>query len=444
MIFQKLYEISPIWLQNVGVTLKGYKNNKSRYGKEYFNYIEFLKWFEKLSLEKKIEVQNDILEKFINYSVNKSEYYKGYKGANCLSDFPVMDKEELRKNISSIHTISAESGVESHTGGTTGKSLIVRFSKEDMMRRMATLDYFKMKAGFIHLKMKRATFNGKHIVPQNQTKKVFWRYNHACKQMIFSSFHLSSENMICYINSLNKFKPDSIDGFFTSIYEVAKYIELNNVELKFKPIAIFPTSETISEQGRELVERVFQCKVYNQYASSEGAPFITECDKGGLHIELASGIFEMVENDEVLVTSFTTHGTPLIRYQIGDQILLNQNTKCECGVETFLAKEIKGRKLDYLLKADGTKINSANIANAFKNLPNVIIQSQVIQLKENLISVKIVVDKKNYNLQFNSMLEKEFKDKFGKEMVVIIEQVDNIPREKSGKHLFIKNMLKEG
>ncbi|WP_214759717.1 phenylacetate--CoA ligase family protein [Exiguobacterium sp. s129] len=441
MIFQKLYEISPIWLQNVGVTLKGYKNNKSRYGEEYFNYIEFLKWFEKLSLEKKIEVQNDILEKFINYSVNKSKYYKGYKEANCLSDFPIMDKEELRKNINSIHTISAESGIESHTGGTTGKSLIVRFSKEDMMRRMATLDYFKMKAGFIHLKMKRATFNGKHIVPQNQTKKVFWRYNHACKQMIFSSFHLSSENMIYYINSLNKFKPDSIDGFFTSIYEVAKYIELNNIVLNFKPIAIFPTSETISDEGRELVERVFQCKVYNQYASSEGAPFITECDKGGLHIELASGVFEMVENDEVLVTSFTTHGTPLIRYQIGDQISLNHNTKCECGVETLLAKEIKGRKLDYLLKADGTKINSANIANAFKNLPNVIIQSQVIQLKENLISVKIVVDKKNYDLRFNSILEKEFKDKFGKEMVVMIEQVDNIPREKSGKHLFIKNML---
>ena len=450
MNFQKIYELSPIWLQNLGVTLKGYNNNKSRYGKEYYDHIEYLKWFDQLKLEEKLKIQEKSMSEFLNYAIQYSEYYNkkkilGIGKIENLLNFPILEKEVLRQNIDAIHTIDSSEAIMSHTGGTTGKSLIVRFTADDMMKRMATLDYFKMKAGFTHLKMKRATFNGKHIVPQNQTRKKFWRYNHACKQMIYSSFHLSEDNKMYYINSLNKFKPASIDGFFTSIYEIAEYIESNNITLKFSPVAIFPTSETITEEGRKLVERVFKCKVYNQYASSEGAPFITECSKGGLHVELSSGVFEkMGDDDEILVTSFTTHGTPLIRYRIGDQITFKNETKCTCGTETVLVNEIKGRKLDYLFKVDGTKINSANIANAFKNLPNVIVKSQVIQEQKDLLVVKIVIDNKKYKDYYDSILEKEFKDKFGKDMKINIEKVESIPREKSGKYIFVKNNIKEG
>jgi len=89
----------------------------------------------------------------------------------------------------------------------------------------------------------------------------------------------------------------------------------------------------LTKSGRELLERVFKCKVYDQYASSEGAPFVTECENQVLHMELASGVFEHFEDgsDEVLVTSFTTHGTPLIRYRIGDSMTFSEKVKtCKC------------------------------------------------------------------------------------------------------------------
>ena len=65
----------------------------------------------------------------------------------------------------------------------------------------------------------------------------------------------------------------------------------------------------VTSSGRELLERVFSCNVYDQYASSEGAPFVAECGSQVLHIELTSGVFEHFEegSDAVLVTSFTTH-----------------------------------------------------------------------------------------------------------------------------------------
>ncbi|MDD2505491.1 MAG: phenylacetate--CoA ligase family protein [Bacilli bacterium] len=451
--FEKLYDKSPIVFQNLMVSISGYQRNLNRYGKTYYEYLKFLEDFDTWSLEQKLEYQRKELINFIQYTVNNSGFYENlYKNidinliqtVNDLKKLPIVDKEMLRKNIDDVVTISKKGAVEGHTGGTTGKSLVVLYTKEDMMKRMAMLDHFKARVGFKHRQMKRATFNGKHIIPPNQEKKSFWRYNAACKQMIYSSFHITEENMKYYVESLNKYKPDAIDGFFMSMCDIAGYIERHNIKLEFIPVGIFPTSETLTKAGRELLERVFKCKVYDQYASSEGAPFVTECKEQVLHIELASGVFEHFEenNDEILVTSFTTHGTPLIRYKIGDSMDFdNTNKLCSCGIQAPIVKEIQGRKLDFLYTADGAKINAGNVANLFKNMPNALIRAQAIQNKIDEIIIKLEVDKTLYKTEYDELLENEFLHKFGRKTKITIEHVDEIPREKSGKFRLIINKV---
>jgi phenylacetate-CoA ligase len=453
-LLEKIYDKSPVLFQNLMVSLSGYQRNMSRYGKVYYEYLGFLSEFDTWSIEKKLDFQLKESGEFIKYAVDNSKFYsKLYEGIDinsisCLRDLkklPIVDKEMLRKNIDDVFTIFNKGSVEGHTGGTTGKSLVVLFTPEDMMKRMAMLDHFKARVGFEHRKMKRATFNGKHIIPPNQKNKVFWRYNAACKQMIYSSFHLTEENMKYYVESLNKFKPHAIDGFFMSMCDIAGYIERHNIELEFTPVAIFPTSETLTQSGRELLERVFKCKVYDQYASSEGAPFVTECENQTLHLELASGVFEYLENgsNEILVTSFTTHGTPLIRYRIGDAMAFeNSNNLCKCGSEAPMVKQVQGRRLDFLYTADGAKINGGNVANLFKNMPNALIRAQVIQEKIDEITIKLEVDKSLYKSNYDNLLRDEFIHKFGIDTKVFIEHVNEIPREKSGKFRLIKNNVK--
>lgn len=448
---EKIYDKLPIVLQNLLVTLSGYQRNRQRYGAMYYTHREFLTDFDTWSLKDKREYQRKELKNFLKYAVAKSKFYRElYQSIDInevndiedLKQLPVVDKEMIRANINDIVTIPRKGAVEGHTGGTTGKSLVTLRTEEDMMKRMAMLDHFKARVGFEHLKMKRATFNGKHIIPPGQKKKVFWRYNAACKQMIYSSFHITEENMGAYVESLNRFKPDAIDGFFMSMCDVAGYIERHNIKLTFTPVAIFPTSETLTQAGRELLERVFNCKVYDQYASSEGAPFVTECKNQVLHIELASGVFEHFEenSDEVLVTSFTTHGTPLIRYRIGDAMKFDNAKKtCSCGMESPLVREIQGRKLDFLYTASGAKINGGNVANLFKNMPNALVRAQTIQEKMNEIHVKLEIDKNLYKPEYDDLLRDEFLHKFGASTKVHIEHVDEIPREKSGKFRLIKN-----
>ena len=213
-LVEKIYDNSPVFSQNIMVSVSGYQRNITHYGKAYYDYLKFLADFDTWPLDKKLEYQRQELIKFISYANKNSKFYRRlYQGIDIasiksiedLKVLPIVDKEMLRENIADVVTISRQGAVEGHTGGTTGKSLVVLMTPEDMMKRMAMLDHFKARVGFEHLKMKRATFNGKHIVPPNQKKKVFWRYNAACKQMIYSSFHITEENMKYYVESLNKF-----------------------------------------------------------------------------------------------------------------------------------------------------------------------------------------------------------------------------------------------
>lgn len=75
-----------------------------------------------------------------------------------------------------------------------------------------------------------------------------------------------------------------------------------------------------------------------------------------MHIQPLTGVFEVVDENmqpaqegEILVTSFTTEGTPLIRYRIGDRItLIPKDKQCACGSCFPLVEKIEGRSTDYI------------------------------------------------------------------------------------------------
>ncbi len=450
-LLESLYDHSPIFFQNLMVSGKGWTNTFHRFGKAYHKYRQFFADFDTWPQEKQREYQRQELIKFVRYAYEKSPFYHElYQGIDIdtiqsvddLKKLPIVDKEMLRQNLSRVITIPKRGAVECHTGGTTGKALNVYHTKDEFMQRMAMLDHFKSRVGFEHRKMKRASFDGKHIVPPNQKRKVFWRYNVPNKQMVFSSFHLTEENMGYYIEELNRFKPDSLDGFFTTMCDLASYVERHQIALAFKPVAIFPTSETLTPVGRALLERVFQAKVYDQYASSEGAPFITECPHQRLHIELASGVFEHIDenSDEVLVTSFTTYGTPIIRYRIGDTMIFNDPSQmCPCGLLSPTVNSIQGRRLDFLYNAEGAKINSGNISNIFKNIPNALVRVQLIQDRKEEVTLLLEVDPNLYKDEYDDRIREEFLHKFGENTSIVIKHVSEIHREKSGKLRMIVN-----
>ncbi|QZT37231.1 hypothetical protein K5X82_18700 [Halosquirtibacter xylanolyticus] len=442
-----LFKCVPAFIQNVLISIKGLIQNKQRYKGVYERYLDIYSTRDNTDLEIK-NIQTDELIAFVNYACKHSSFYrKLYSNIDIaeldidnIDILPIVTKEDLRRNIKDVYTI--KSGIRSFTGGTTGKSLEVIFTKEDFQKRMAYLDAFKIKLGCDPHNARKATFSGRHFSSiYFFDRNVFWRNNFAYNQRLYSTFELTPGNIPHYIKNLNEYKPNQINGFVSAIYILSKYINEKSIELKFVPDGIFTTSETLTEFHKIEIERAFNCRVYNQYASAEGAPFITECSEYSLHYNLDTGVIEMdPDSGEIIVTSFTSHGTPLIRYKIGDKIKMS-GRKCNCGSCHPVVDSIEGRMVDYLQSPEGKVVSSSHMSDVIKGIPNSVINVQFVQDKTDHLNINLVVDKNEFKDYHKEKIINALIDRFGKEMKYTFGFFSSLPLEKSGKIPFIKSLL---
>ena len=448
----KLYQIFPRFLQELMISAFNYTAYRLRYGKKY-------KEFRKIFLENRTLTRNALQEMqakrfdtFLKFSIANASYYSNFKQLTIseINQLPILTKENLRLNITKFFTLSKKEGIVSKTGGTTGKSLEILFTAENMQERFAMLDDFRSRFGY-ELGKKTAWFSGKSLLNNRDVRNnIFWKTDHWYKVRYYSTFHISEKYLKYYVEDLIKFQPEFLVGFPSTILEIAKYGLLNNYEFPANTVkAIFPTAESINSLMKETIETFFKCKMYDQYASSEGAPFIFECNERNLHLELQSGVFEVldekdqhVQSGRLVVTSFTTEGTPLIRYDIGDSISLEDETKtCTCGNNNPLVKEILGRIDDYVYSPENGKINLGNVSNTLKDTHG-IKKFQAVQDNLHKIVILVIKDEKGYTDKIEKQFIKNWRDRIGEKMVLEICYVDEIPSEKSGKFRMVKNNIK--
>ncbi len=450
---EKIYSSAPNIIQNLLVTVFNILAYNKRYGKKYKKYLDYYKNSNHLSYDELVKIQEEKFVKFVNKTIKKSKFYSEFysnineiKSLDDIKKLPILDKETLRENIKNVYTIKKSNGIVSKTG----KSLEVIFSPENMQERFAMLDAFRNGFGY-KLGKKTAWFSGKNLLSSNDIQnKKFWKTDYLYKVRYYSTFHIKEEYLKYYIEDLIKYQPKYIVGFPSTILEIAKFGKKNGYTYS-KEItqAIFPTAETITLEMRNEIESFFNAKIYNQYASSEGAPFIFECINGNLHLELQSGVFEVLDNNNryskegrLVITSFTTDATPLIRYDIGDRIKLETiDKKCNCGNNNPMVKEILGRIDDYIYSPETGKVNLGNVSNTLKDTKG-IVRFQAIQNSLNSIDILLVVDGIEYNKSIEKKFLQNWKDRVGSKMVLNISYVNNIPVEKSGKYRIVKNNIK--
>ncbi|GEJ46166.1 MULTISPECIES: phenylacetate--CoA ligase family protein [unclassified Chryseobacterium] len=455
---EKIYKILPDFLQNFMVYIYNRQAYKRRYGGEYKNFRKEKKANRTLSLEELKEYQKNRYSQFIKFVIQNSDYYKksignieNVESIDNITCLPIVNKEVLRNNIGSITVKTSEKLEKSKTGGTTGKSLEVKFFFKDSQERFAFLDDFRSRFGY-ELGKKTAWFSGKNLLTARDVKKnVFWKTDFIHHVRYYSTFHIKDDYLKYYVEDLIHFSPEYLVGFPSTILEIAKYGIANGYDFPENKVkAIFPTAETITEETRYYIEKFFKAKLYNQYASSEGAPFIIECEKGNLHLELQTGVFEVLdENNQpaqsgrLIVTSFTTTGTPLVRYDIGDSITLEDaEKKCTCGNNNPLVKEILGRIDDFIYSVENGKINLGNVSNTLKDTKG-IIRFQAVQNKLDELELYVVVDQEIYSKQIEKVFLSNWRDRVGDVMKIHINYVNEIPVEGSGKYRIVKNNIKD-
>jgi len=198
-MLEYIYNHSPIIIQNIMVSIQGKIFEKQRYTNHYFEEIKRLR-----ECDDFFELQNQRFNEFYEYIKENSEFYLEKIEKNNLSNekitvdnidrLPEITKDDIRKNIDKIITTKKNKLIKMGTGGSTGKSMIFYTNAYDMSRKIAYLDYFKEQHG-VYKGMKRVSVGGRKIVPINQKRKIFWRFNKPLNQLMISAYHADGDNL---------------------------------------------------------------------------------------------------------------------------------------------------------------------------------------------------------------------------------------------------------
>jgi phenylacetate-coenzyme A ligase PaaK-like adenylate-forming protein len=127
--------------------------------------------------------------------------------------------------------------------------------------------------------------------------------------------------------------------------------------LRIAPACLWSGGERLTEGTRAQIERAFGCRVINEYGASECMSIAFGCEKGWLHVNADWVLLEPVDeryrptppgqpSHTVLLTNLANRVQPIIRYDLGDSVVVSPEP-CACG-NPLPALRVEGRHDDIL------------------------------------------------------------------------------------------------
>jgi len=340
-------------------------------GESFINTYNFLKESERWGKEKLRRYQAKQLQHLLEHAVKHVPFYSGVKLTSSdpfknLKKFPIIEKERIQHDISRFMAtnVSKKNTYYVTTGGTTGKPLEFYLDNETYGKEWAFVTTAWRRVGF-KLGDKVVSFRG--VIFRKADKGIYWQDNPIFNMLELSPFHMSQENLPIYVEKIRKHRPKYLHGYPSAITILARYVE-DKVE-DFPPIkAVLAVSENIYSWQRELIERVFNTRLFSFYGQSEKVIMAPECEYDiRYHAFPEYGITEVVdkngelvnegERGELVGTGFLNYCMPFIRYRTGDYAILSDQD-CACKRNHLLLENLQGRWLqEMIVGKDGALIS---------------------------------------------------------------------------------------
>ena len=441
---EKIYQSSPVWMQNLLVSLYGLAEHQRRYKGDFSSWYQTLKEQAHNSAEEVDAREQQQLSRILEHALRTVPFYQNLRLTSAdLTKFPILERETIAESPEQFvsNTCDRSKLLTLYTGGSTGTPLKVYISKSIRQKNYAHWALFYEQMGFT-IGEKKATFVGRLVQNPNNQNPPFWRYNFIDKQLVFSSYHLTDENIPAYLEKLNAFSPRLLEGYPNTLFRLAEYITTHSAPIGFQPCGISVSSESFTPEQRKVMENAFNTRVYDQYGSAESVVFASECSHGTMHVAPEFGIVEVLDSEgnisregsgEFLVTTLLNDVMPLIRYKIGDLGTVTR-TSCPCGRHTYVITELSG-KAGAVIVSEGRKVPTAALAIAFEYVEP-IRRSQIIQNQPDKILVKLAV-RDTYNQKDEDFVLWELRKMLGTSIGIDFEYVDDIPPGKNGKYQMV-------
>ena len=457
-----LYNHSPYYIQRLLLNLYAAKVHHERYGDKYSSVFSELMKTQFFSKDQIIEYQTNKFLSIVNHAYKTVPYYKSLfnshgiklsdiQSLNDVKIIPLLTRNDIKNNFNDLISskYKRKDLVMGGTSGTTGTPLKVLWDKNTCIFTNA-VDWRQKSWAGVSYGDNIAQLLGRPIVSTRKTKPPFWQMDHIHNQLWMSSFHLNDNNIIHYIDKLSSYKPVAIEGYPSTLYILAEFMNRENIALPMK--AAFSSSETLLPFQIDEIKKAFSCDLYDFYGLAERVVFATECEfHEGKHLNFEYGYAEIVNDDGnevnagekgyLVSTSLQNYGMPIIRYKTTDITQFIPGT-CKCGRHMTRIENITTKAEDIVVTPEGKMVSASVLTHPFK-MVNGINKSQIVQEKTDHLRLILVTDGR-YNENEEASLIENLCYRLGDNINITIEQVDDIPRTISGKYRWVISKVPKG
>lgn len=361
------------------------------------------------------EIQRQKYKKLLDIACTNTSYYKTFIGSSydlksdiaCITSMPILTKEVLQRNDL---TTNRRNCIVRMTAGTTGSPVTVCVDKNALSWQLATR-YFLFGLHGISIGDREARFWGRPLKGIRYKLK-----DYLLNRKRFCFCGLIKDELIHEYMTLLNYEPDYFYGYSSLILNAAILCDENSLKVP-KLKAIICTAELLGKQQKKYIERVFGCPVIVEYGCTESDIIAFECEYGKLHI-MSHNIF--IENNPnsggVVYTDLNNSATPLIRYELGDNVVIDNNCNCDCNRALPVITHLEGRTIGQILTLpDGTTMHAVKFAYLIEDIANKgydIIQFKIVSENNQLvIYVNINGDSEKFEKEMRHGLDNILHDK---------------------------------
>ncbi len=430
--------------------------------------LELLDEFETLCVAHSDEVvshQRERLRLIIEHAYRNVPYYQqsfdaaGIDSAvietiDDLQSVPLLEKKNVREAQHRFIARGYEKRVsEVRTGGSTGAPMKYFLGSEGQAANQAAVWRARRWWG-IDIGQPAVHFWGHSTSFAPGLKGKFARAMRPIKDRVFnrrtlSAYNMSMSSVFRYWQIIEEFGPCYLLGYASTLYLFARFLKELGIDGRGISLdLIISTSEVLYPWQRHILEESFGCAVVNEYGATEVGMIAYECPEGNLHLMDDTVLIEVVKSDsagaddlgEVVVTQLYNLGAPLIRYRLGD-VAQSIRQGCSCGLGLRVLCGFQGRTHDLIVAPDGRYVHGEFFTHLFDQLENVH-QFQVVQKAPDSLLIRVVLN--DPSLQINEpLLLDNIYSKMG-DICVVVQYVDVIEQEASGKYKWIVSEIKPG
>jgi len=418
--------------------------------RKYLRALSSSQWLDRENLDQE---QWKRLREVVTYAFKHCLYYRkrfasvGFEGAlldrEHFRRLPLLTKRDIRENGDALLSgeFRREDLVEARTGGSTGVALRLYFDKRCQELRNAAAMRSDRWAGR-DIGMKVAAVWGNPPVARTLKSKI--RNLLLDRTIYLDTMEISETSVKRFVDDWRRAKPQVLFGHSHSIYILANYCRRLGVE-DLRPRGIISTSMMLLRPERDVIERVFQCRVTDRYGCEEVGLIACECQHHeGLHINMDHVWVEFLREDgtearpgeeaEIVVTDLVNRGMPLIRYRVEDRGVPTDRI-CSCGRALPLVERVMGRQADFLKRADGSLVAGVSLVERTLTEIEGIEQMQLVQDDLHCVTARIVKDD-DFTDESARALCKELETVFGSGVTIRLEYVSALDQTRSGKYRF--------